>query len=153
MYIPSIRRPRYADVAATLALVLALGGTAYAAGTVGTSDLKDGAVTTVKLHRQAVNSAKISDESVVLADLKGINETGTISFSLAANDCGKLTLGVSGASPNQAALLTWTGTVPTHVVIGPLKVVDSTHIIGYACNLSGSAVNATGVGVRLVTFG
>jgi len=52
-----------------------------------------------------------------------------------------------------AAFLTWTGAVPTHVVIGPLKVVSSTQIIAYACNLSASTVSGSNIGVRLVTFG
>ena len=153
MFSRAIRRPRYADVVATLALVLALGGTAYATGTIGTSDLKDGAVTTAKLHYQAVTSGKIANGAVTLADLKGINLTGNISFSLPAGSCGKLTFGVTGASAGQAALLTWTGSVPTHVVMGPLKVVSSSQVIGYACNLDSSDISATNVGVRLVTFG
>jgi hypothetical protein len=49
-----MRRPRYADVAATLALVLALGGTSYAVtalprNSVGTPQLKAQAVTKAKL--------------------------------------------------------------------------------------------------------
>jgi hypothetical protein len=60
------RRPRYADVAATLALLLAMGGTAYAAtslapGSVGTKQLKSHAVTSGKLAPQAVSGAKIAD--------------------------------------------------------------------------------------------
>ena len=232
MHLPKIRRPRYAEVVATLALFFALGGTAYAA-TIGTSDIQNGAVTTPKLHNLAVTSPKlaaeavtsdkvqdgaianaklaptsvttdkladgsvttsklgnfsvsrsklaggavdtnqlasgavthsrlaansvtgdnVSNSSLTLADLRGINETGSISFTLTAHSCGKLTLGVSGASAGQAAILTWTGAVPTHVVLGPLKVVDATHIITYACNLSGVQVTANGIGIRIVTFG
>jgi len=49
-----MRRPRYADVAATMALVLALGGTSYAVtalprNSVGTAQLKPQAVTKAKL--------------------------------------------------------------------------------------------------------
>jgi hypothetical protein len=49
-----MRRPRYADVAATMALVLALGGTSYAVtalprNSVGTAQLKPHAVTKAKL--------------------------------------------------------------------------------------------------------
>lgn len=162
MQVPKIRRPRYAEVVATLALFFALGGTAYAA-TIGTSDIQNGAVTTPKLASEAVSHAKLAPDAVTganvvgdslaLSDLKGINQTGSISFTLTAHSCGKLTLGVSGASAGQAAILTWTGAVPTHVVLGPLKVVDATHIITYACNLSGASITANGIGVRVVTFG
>ena len=172
MQLPRLRRPRYADVVATLALFLALGGTAYAA-TVGTSDIQNLAVTTPKIANEAVTNAKIqpgavgagklatgavnganvANNSLTLSDIAGINMTGTISFSFSAHSCGKLTLGVTGARAGQAAVLTWTGVVPTHLVLGPLKVVDATHIITYACNESGSAISATAIGVRVITFG
>ena len=55
-------RPTYAGVAATLALVVALSGTAYAAGlprhSVGTKQLKSGAVTAAKLKPGAVGQTQ-----------------------------------------------------------------------------------------------
>ena len=62
-------RIRYADVAATLALLVASAGTAYAAtalpkDSVGTPQLVSGAVTTPKLHRSAVTSPKIRGNAV-----------------------------------------------------------------------------------------
>lgn len=252
MNLPKIRRPRYADVAATLALFFALGGTAYAA-TIGTSDIQNGAVTTPKLAAEAVTNVKIADgavttpklhdgavtssklgtdavttttiqdgaiansklaptsvttgkladsavtgsklangavtrsklangavgsnqiasgavthgnlaansvtggdvsnQSLTLADLQGMDASGAISFTLNAHSCGKITFNVSGAAAGQAAVLTWTGAVPTHVVFGPLKVVSSQLIISYACNVSGVRVVANGIGVRVITFG
>lgn len=159
---PRLRRPRYADVTATLALLLALSGSAYAVATVHTGDIADGAVTTPKLHSESVTRAKlaanavksgnVADESLRLSDLKGIDETGSVSFTLAASSCGKLTFAVTGAVAGQSGMLSWTGTVPTHVVVGPLKVVNSTTVVGYACNLAGSQYSATDIGVRLITF-
>lgn len=159
----SSRRPRYADIAATLALIIASTGTAYAANTVGTIDIIDGAVTTPKLADAAVTapklaqnsigSGKVSPNSLTLADIKGANLTGSISMALSANSCGNLNFSVTGAAAGQAALLTWTGTVPSHIVIGPLKVVDSGHITAVACNVSGTAFSGSGIGIRIVTFG
>lgn len=62
-------RPRYADVAATIAVVLALSGTAYAVtaidpDSVYTAAIQDGAVTTPKLADEAVSSAKIAPGAV-----------------------------------------------------------------------------------------
>lgn len=57
-------RFRYADVAATLALVLSMSGTAYAVATVGTADLQDGAVTTPKLASEAVANAKVAPDAI-----------------------------------------------------------------------------------------
>ncbi len=56
-------RPTYAGVTATLALIVALGGTGYAAGlgrgSVDTRELARGAVTTGKIKGQAVTSGKV----------------------------------------------------------------------------------------------
>lgn len=165
MHLPRIRRPRYADIAATLALFFALGGTAYAA-TIGTSDIQNGAVTTPKLADEAVSHAKlapnavtggdVSNDSLTLADVKGINQTGFISFTILAHSCGKITFGVTGAVTGQAAIVNWTpagDSIPSRIVLGPLEVVNSTTIVGYACNDSGTSISRTHLGVRVVTFG
>ncbi len=51
-----MRRPRYADVAATLALVIALGGTSYAV-----SELPRHSVGTPQLKAKAVTKSKLAD--------------------------------------------------------------------------------------------
>jgi hypothetical protein len=65
-------RIRYADVVATLALVMALGGTAYAATalpkkSVGTPQLKAESVTTAKVHDNAISGQKLQG-NVVTSD-------------------------------------------------------------------------------------
>lgn len=70
-----IPRPKlnYANVIATIALFVALGGAAVAAGlpknSVGTKQLKPGAVTTSDLHRNAVTSGKIRRLAVTAGKL------------------------------------------------------------------------------------
>jgi hypothetical protein len=128
-------------------------GLDLADGSVGGGDLANGSVTNAKLSASSVTGAKVANDSLTLSDLKGIDESGSISFTLAAHSCGKLTIGVSGAAAGQAAVLTWTDAVPTHVVLGPLKVVDPSHVIVYACNESGVSVSRTDLGIRVVTFG
>jgi hypothetical protein len=63
----------YSNVIATIALFIALGGAAVAAGlapnSVGTRQLKRGAVTATKLHRGAVTSAKLAPKSVIAGKL------------------------------------------------------------------------------------
>jgi hypothetical protein len=68
-------RPRlsYANVIASLALFIALGGSALAAGlaknSVGPNQLKKGAVTAAKLAKQSVTSGKIAPKAVVAGKL------------------------------------------------------------------------------------
>lgn len=66
-------RPRSVyDVAAALSLFLALGGTAYAvaANSVGTAQLKNGAVTNPKLAASSVGTGKVIDGSLLARDFK-----------------------------------------------------------------------------------
>jgi hypothetical protein len=72
MRIPRLKL-NYANVIATLALFVALGGVAVAAGlpknSVGTTQLKPGAVTTSDLRRNAVTSGKIRRQAVTAGKL------------------------------------------------------------------------------------
>lgn len=70
-----IPRPQlsYSNVIATIALFVALGGAAVAAGlpkkSVGPQQLKPGAVTTKALHRKAVTSGKLAPKAVTAGKL------------------------------------------------------------------------------------
>jgi hypothetical protein len=70
----SLRRPSPAMVVACVALVVALGGTSYATvlqvprSSVGTAQLKTGAVTTKKIAANAVTGAKVRNGSLRKAD-------------------------------------------------------------------------------------
>ncbi len=60
----------YANVTSTLALVIALGGTsAYAVNTIGSADIKPGAVKSSDLGNNAVTSQKVKDGQLQLNDL------------------------------------------------------------------------------------
>jgi hypothetical protein len=75
-------RPRltFANVTSVLALFVALGGTAYAAATIGPNNIqndavrsrhiKDGAVTNAKLAANAVGTGKVIDGSLLKRDFK-----------------------------------------------------------------------------------
>jgi hypothetical protein len=173
-------RPRYADVASTLALLLAMGGTAYAASslgphTVGTPQLKDhavtagklhaGAVTTRKLGAAAVTNSKLGPGSVIgsnvaanslsLADLVGADTNGHISFTLPANSCGTLIISVSGAQVGQVVLFSFTGAtaVSSHVVFGGTKVAAAGRVEVPACNLAATSFSVSDLGIHIATFG
>ena len=73
------RKMTYANVASTLALVLAAsGGVAYAANTIYSTDIVDGQVKRVDIGNGAVNSGKVGDNSLTGLDilestLSGVN--------------------------------------------------------------------------------
>jgi hypothetical protein len=73
------QRLTYSNVIATMALFLALGGVAVAAGlprnSVGANQLKRGAVTAAKIRKQAVTTAKLANGAVTIGKL-GPNSVG-----------------------------------------------------------------------------
>ena len=85
----------YANVTATLALVVALGGTSYAALHITTADITNGAVTSSKLANKAVVSAKIGSGAVTAAALapKAVTPAavnGANRFPIKVNDANTL---------------------------------------------------------------
>jgi hypothetical protein len=73
-------RLTYANVTATLALFVALGGSSYAAATlprnsVGSQQLKTNSVGAPEIKRKAVRSSEISDRSIRLRDISKSTRT------------------------------------------------------------------------------
>ncbi len=67
----SRKRPSLSLVISLIALVVAMGGTSYAAGLIGTSDLKNNAVTSGKIKNDTVKSADVRDGSLKSKDFAG----------------------------------------------------------------------------------
>jgi hypothetical protein len=82
-----IRRPRHATVVAYLALLSAIGGSAYAASKVGTSDLKSNAVTSPKISKGAIRAPDL--KKLALRSGRTSVPGGTVSASNAVAECKK----------------------------------------------------------------
>lgn len=156
-----MRRPRYADVASTLALLVALSGTAYAAtalaaNSVGTTHLQNDAVTAPKIKAGAVGTSEVAAESLTLADIKGANVTGSLSFDLPFQGCDILTLNEPGAKEGQVAVFSFTkpDTLPDGVS-SSVPVVSNGKVELQFCNSDQAnvAVAVDKVPFRVVTFG
>jgi hypothetical protein len=97
----------YANVAATLALVLALSGTAYAASlgkdTVGSKQIKNNSVSTKDVKDKSLTGDDVADGSVTGADVADGSLSGG---DLAGNSItgAQVNEGTLGAVPNAAAL-------------------------------------------------
>lgn len=83
-------RPSPALVVALVALFAALGGSAYAASTIGTRQIKNGAVTAAKLKKEAVTAAKIRNGAITGAklDLAQLGTVPSASHAASANTAG-----------------------------------------------------------------
>jgi hypothetical protein len=87
------QRLTYSNVIATMALFIALGGVAVAAGlpknSVGPKQLKRGAVTSAKIRKKAVTSAKLATGAVTIGKL-GPNSVGPSNIGNGAVTSAKL---------------------------------------------------------------
>jgi hypothetical protein len=97
-------RPTYAQVTATLALFVALGGTGYAATTIGTSQIANNAITTPKIKNAAVTTAKLKNTAVTGAKIAS-NAVGTAKIANAAVTTPKIAAGAVTASQLAPATL------------------------------------------------
>lgn len=97
-------RPTYAQVTATLALFVALGGTGYAATTIGTSQIANNAITTPKIKNAAVNTAKLRNSAVTGAKIAS-GAVGTAKIANAAVSTPKIAAGAVTASQLAPATL------------------------------------------------
>lgn len=134
-------RASYANVTSTLALVVALGGTgAYAANTIGSADIKPGAVRSSDLGKNAVTSPKVKDGALQLQDLAGSARTSASQAHRnglsAALDPGTHSVATLPLPAGQYVLLASTGYQPS----------NGSKTVG--CRLK---VNTTAVAARFVT--
>jgi hypothetical protein len=62
--------PKYANVTATLALFVALGGTSYAAATISSADVQNGSLTSADIKNESLKSRDVDNGSLTGGDLK-----------------------------------------------------------------------------------
>lgn len=106
MRIWAAKRLTYANVMATIAVFMALGGTSFAlsavaANSVGSKQLKKGAVTNSKLASGAVTGAKVASGSLTGTQIKS-STLGTVPDATNASTAAKLTGNITGSQVSSA---------------------------------------------------
>jgi uncharacterized iron-regulated membrane protein len=130
---PGLRlRLTYANVTATLALFVALGGGAYAATalpahSVGAKQLKNGAVVAAKIKNNAVDRSKVMNNSLTGADIKesSVAEVPLATHAAASAAIDKATYKTAaGTAAASSAANTATATCDSgqHVIGGGVKL-------------------------------
>lgn len=130
------RLPSHATVAAYLALFVALGGTAYAVATVGSSDIQNNAIHSwhiapgqVKksdIHTNAIDSSKVVDGSLSLADLNVTVTTVTLPYGgLSAGTCTFVHGSVPGLTSGEGLLAYSDSSMDNRLMIDGVESVGS----------------------------
>jgi hypothetical protein len=128
-------------------------------GSLSSKDLANHAVTFRKLGGNSVHGVNVAKDSLTLANLLGADVTGTITLAagaVAAHSCTSIALDTAGAAVGQVPLLAFVGATPAPpgLTFQVLKVTSPGHMLMRLCNPTNtSSPAATGVGVRVITFG
>ncbi len=140
-----LKVPRHGTVAAYLALFVALGGTAYAANTVGSDDIID----------ESIQSVDIKNQTITTKDIAGADITGAISLSGIPNGrCSQVTILAAGAKVGETAVVSTQGPVQNGIVLYAQGVTSKGHLTMDACNFSGTSMTPiSGLQIRVITFG
>jgi hypothetical protein len=123
-------------VVASIALFLAVGGIGYAAATIGTNDLKNGAVTKKKLHNKAVTTKKVKDNAIDSAKIAD----GAVSRDDQSADQRTLWAAVqsNGTIDDQSGGISVTA------------LGTGSYVVDFGEDVSGRALVATGVNARVI---
>jgi hypothetical protein len=149
-------RPRitYANVTATIALFLVLGGGAYAAfslpkNSVGTKQLKNGAVTTAKLHNRAVKGSKVANKSLTGSQINS-STLGTVPNAKHATSADK----IPGLSFTPITLINgWTAVLGLRAPAYAVDAQGVVHFEGAMHRTSGISNHAFDMPVSLAPAG
>ena len=165
-------RLTYANVVATMALFVALGGTAYAVNTVGSSDIIDGQVKTADIGNGEVGSADVKDNSLNTFDVHSFLGVDIVDGSLDDQDVGQGTFvnfaGEIGTVPAHGCVdraITGINAQNDHLVLTPANNDSSPGVVYdilfstadefaviHACNATGSSINDATTHFNLLVF-
>ena len=144
------RRPSAGLVVAVVALIMALGGTAYAGGlvpgknTVGSKKLKKNAVTTSKIKNGAVTGSKLNLTGVTVPNANHANTADSATNANTANNAGALG-GVPASGYTQSSCNSLTGAIKGFAHVNDAAVSTttlSTAGVDAPYNCSGGSIEA-----------
>jgi hypothetical protein len=101
----------------------------------------------------SITTTMLANGNVTRAKLAGASVSGNIGFSLGANACGPLTIGVGGAEIGDLAIVALGGaTPPAHIIFGPASVTAANTVALTSCNISSSSYSNSSLAVTIQTF-
>jgi hypothetical protein len=114
-------------------------------------DINVSAVTTEKIQNDAVTADKLASNSVSIASFTGGSGTGSISYTIGANDCDEVNISFGGITTGDFVLLN-TGPMPEDVLITALNAPATNTMRIKICNVGPATQTLTNLSVRFVSF-
>jgi hypothetical protein len=136
--------PKPSVVLPLIAIFFAIGGIGYAASKIGTNDIKNGAVTKKKLHKNAVVSKKVKNHSLKCVDVRypcpgAKGPTGPVGPRGATGPAGPA---AGGTQTGQLVTIATAQATPTEAN-GGIKVLASNEGFQWELVCSGTSANPT----------
>jgi hypothetical protein len=157
-------RPSHSTIAAYLALFVALGGSAYAVATIGPRDIesdavrsrhiKPGQVKESDLRDGAVTGVKVQDASLAIADLGWDHIGATVSYpAINAGQCVFVDQAVTGIDDTDSLLAYTSGSWDDRLMVTGVESPPTPGEIALQiCNHSASNLEAASGSVFLIRF-
>lgn len=114
-------------------------------------DINVAAVTTEKLHDDAVTADKLASNSVSIASFTGGSQSGSISATIGANDCNEYNTSFGGVATGDFVMVN-TDPLPEDIIITAMNAPAANTLRIKICNVGPASQTLTDVGIRYVSF-
>lgn len=114
-------------------------------------DINSAAVTTEKLQNDAVTADKLASNSVSIASFTGGSGSGSISYSIGANDCDEGNITFGGVAVGDFVILN-TDPLPDDVMIVAMSAPAVNTVRIKICNVGTATQAFTNLAVRFISF-
>lgn len=114
-------------------------------------DINTSAVTTEKLQNDAVTADKLASNSVSIASFTGGTGTGSISYTIGANDCDEGNITFAGVAAGDFVILN-TDPLPDDVMLVAMNAPAANTVRIKICNVGNAAQTFANLAVRYISF-
>jgi hypothetical protein len=122
----------------------------------GSENIIDESLAAIDLAPNSVTGSEVLDGSLTMTDLKGADNSGTLSFgagAVANGRCKDFTIAVSGAQIGDAVVLSVRGTVDEGMLLYGVGVLVNDEVVMKLCNFTGGTSPAiSSLPIRLFTL-
>jgi hypothetical protein len=131
----------------------AVGATEIADNSIDGGEIIDHSLSGVEIVANSIGTSELASGAATLAKIAGISKNGSVSFTVAANDCTDFNLSVSGAQAGDLALFTWGAgaVVSSNMTVAVMRSLADVVIVR-VCNTGTTTATTTDQPVNVRTF-
>ena len=118
---------------------------------IDTIDINTIAVSTEKIQNDAITADKLASNSVSIASFTGGSGTGSITYTIGANDCDEGNISFAGVAAGDFVLIN-TETLPDDVIITGMNAPAANTVRIKICNVGTTSQTFTNLAIRYVSF-